>query len=222
MDGRILIFLLRAGLLALVLIILSGCGGNKLTQVVDDEEAAVINPEVARRNVDPPKIDTDDFEISAFAGMMSVEDFETGLVYGARLDYHVSERLFVEGSYGQTNVGETSYERLSGGTPLLTDDQRNLRYYDLALGYSILPGESFIGGSRAFNSALYFIAGVGNTDFADDSYFTVMFGAGYRMLLMSSMALHFDFRDHMFDTDLLGESKTTHNVEFTLGLSVFF
>ena len=222
MDGRIFIFLLKSLLFGLVVVAASGCASRMTSEGISDADAAVIEPQVARRDIDPPKIDTDDFEISGFVGLMSIEDFESGMVYGARLDYHVSERLFVGASYGQTDAGETSFEKLSGGVPLLTDEQRKLTYYDLSIGYNLLPGEVFIGRNRAFSSALYVLAGVGNTEFADDSFFTLMFGAGYRMLLMSSLAMHLDVRDHMFDTDLLGESKTTHNIEFTLGLSYFF
>ena len=55
-----------------------------------------------------------------------------------------------------------------------------------------------------------------------DDRFTVNFGAGYRFLLTDSVALHLDFRDHLFDIDLLGEEKTAHNLEGHLGVTVFF
>lgn len=226
MDSRILIFLLRGLLLGLFAVILSGCASGMKSGISSDGESAddgaVIEPDVARRKIDPPKIDTDDFEIGAFVGLMSVEDFETNAVYGLRLDYHVTENFFVEGNYGQTKIGETSYEKLSGGTQLLPDDQRELSYYDLSVGYNLLPGEAFVGRNRAFNGALYVLAGVGNTDFAGDNHFTLMLGAGYRMLLWRAMAMNVDFRDHIWDSDLLGESKTTHNIELSLGLSFFF
>lgn len=226
MDSRILIFLLRGLLLGLFIVISSGCAGRMKTGIPSDsvatDDGAVIEPDVARREIDPPKIDTDDFEIGAFVGLMSVEDFETNAAYGLRLDYHITEKFFVEGNYGQTKVGETSYEKLSGGAQLLPDDQRELTYYDLSVGYNLLPGEAFIGRNRAFNGALYVLAGAGNTDFAGDNHFTLMLGAGYRMLLWRAMAMHVDFRDHIWDSDLLGESKTTHNIELSLGLSFFF
>jgi outer membrane beta-barrel protein len=104
----------------------------------------------------------------------------------------------------------------------LNDDERTLKYYDISVGYNLLPGEVFIGKNRALNSALYVMAGAGNTDFAGDNYFTIVFGAGYRVLATDSIAVHFNVRDHMFDSDLLGDDKTTHNIEFNLGLTAFF
>lgn len=223
MEGGIRIFLLRVTLAALCVVSITGCfGGRAVTETAPDEQEGVIQPEVERREARPVKIDTDNFEIGAFYGLMSVEDFETNSEYGVRLAYHISEGFFVEGTYGTTDAGETSFEKLSGGAPLLTDDQRKLSYYDLSVGYNLLPGEVFIGRKRAYPSALYVVVGAGNTNFADDDFFTLVLGAGYRMLLTDWLALRVDVRDRLFDSDLLGEDKTTHNFEFNIGLSGFF
>ena len=111
---------------------------------------------------------------------------------------------------------------MSGGARLITDSERRFTYYNLNVGFNILPGEVFLGEGRAYNTNLYLIAGLGSTRFAGDDRFTVNFGAGYRFLLTDSVALHLDFRDHLFDIDLLGEEKTAHNLEAHLGITVFF
>ena len=210
---------------------LSGCAATKNLFGFDNESAPppsaegpgqVIDPEVERREIKEPAIDREDFEIGAFAGIMSIEDFGSDIVYGARLAYHITDGFFVEGTVGRTEAGLTSFEVLSGGARLITDSQRTLTYYNLNLGYNILPGEVFIGEGRAYNTNLYLIAGLGSTRFAGDDRFTVNFGAGYRFLLTDSVALHLDFRDHLFDIDLLGEEKTVHNLEGHLGFTVFF
>jgi len=210
---------------------LSGCAATKNLLGMGEETAPpptaedpgqVIEPEVERREIREADIDTENFEVGAFAGIMSIEDFESDIVYGVRLAYHVTEGFFVEGTVGRTEAGLTSFERLSGGAPILSGDDRNFTYYNLNLGYNILPGEVFFGENRAFNSSLYLIAGLGATRFAGDDRFTVNFGAGYRFLLNDSIALHIDFRDHLFDIDILGEDKTTHNLEAHVGVTVFF
>ncbi len=183
--------------------------------------APVISPEVERRAIKTPKIDSEDFEITGFVGLLSVEDFGSNTVYGARIAYHVTEGLFLEGSYGQTgDVDETSVEVLDN-IDLLGDD-RKYSYYDLTVGWNIFPGEVFIGKNHAFNSALYLVGGAGNTSFAGDDRFTVTLGAGYRVLATDAIALHLDVRDHIFDNDVTGEDKTTHNIEMDLGVSWFF
>ncbi|MBN8280639.1 MAG: outer membrane beta-barrel domain-containing protein [Gammaproteobacteria bacterium] len=183
--------------------------------------APVISPEVERREVTTPKIDTEDFEVTGYVGQISVEDFGTNFIWGLRGAYHVTESLFIEGTYAMSgDVDRTSVEVLDN-IDLLGED-RDYSYYDLAVGWNLLPGEVFIGRNHAFNSALYVLAGAGNTSFAGEDLFTLTFGAGYRVLATDSIALHFDVRDHLFDNDVTGEDKTTHNIEFNLGVSWFF
>ena len=227
MESRIRIFLLRLGLAGLALVLAAasgGCSRHALDKEAEADQAKpVIEPVVARRDVKAPKIRSEDFEVGAYAGFMSIEDFGSNAVFGARLAYHITEGLFAEATYGQSNAGKTSYEILSGGqTPLLTDAQRRFRYYDISLGYNLLPGEVFIGRDHAFNSALYVLLGAGNTSFAGDNFFTATYGAGWRVLATDSIAAHFDVRDHMFNTDITGTDKTTHNIEFNLGATWFF
>lgn len=188
----------------------------------EEESPQPIRPEVERRPINLAAIDTEDFELGVFFGVLSIEDFGSNPVYGARLAYHVSERLFVEAALGRSKGDKTSYERLSGSAELLSDSDRELTYYNLSLGFNLLPGEAFPLKGWAFNSQLYLIAGAGSTRFAGDDAFTVNFGAGYRFLATDWLALHLDVRDHMFDVDLLGENKLTHNLELTAGLTVFF
>jgi outer membrane beta-barrel protein len=125
-------------------------------------------------------------------------------------------------AYGISDTSETSYERLSGGAKLLTDEDRRLTYYNISLGYNLLPGEAYVSDDLAFNTSLYIIGGAGITRFAGEDLFTVNFGAGYRFLANDWLGLHIDFRDHMFDIDLLGVKKSTNNLEFHGGFTVFF
>jgi outer membrane beta-barrel protein len=222
MAGRICIFLLRNSLTAALAGLLFAVGAVRANDLMEHDNGSVIEPELQRRTITEADIDSEDFEAGAYAGVMSIEDFGTNFVYGVRASYHITEDFFVEAAYGRTEANETSYETLSGGAKLLTDSERKFDYYNISLGYNLFPGEAFIGGGHAFNTALYVIAGVGNTEFADDSHFTVNGGAGYRFLLTDWMALHVDVRDYIFKSDLFGNDKTTNNLEFTGGLTFFF
>lgn len=229
MESRIRVLLLIAGSLAL-----SGCSmwpfGKKDGEEPVPVEAttaegtapAVVEPEVERRKVKTPTIDATDFEVGGYVGTFSAEDFGVNPVFGARLAYHISEDFFAEAIVGRTETSRTSYERLSGAADLLTDDERKLTYYNLSFGYNLFPGEVFVGRGRAFNSAFYVTAGVGSVKFAGDDRFSASVGAGYRLLLNDWLALHMDVRDHMYEVDLLGSNKNTHNLETTLGITVFF
>jgi outer membrane beta-barrel protein len=72
------------------------------------------------------------------------------------------------------------------------------------------------------DSSLYLVAGAGSTDFGGDDEFTMVFGFGYRVLPTDSLAFHLNVRDHIFESDLLGQDDTYHNIEAILGLTFFF
>ena len=186
------------------------------------QQPQVVEPAVERRDVEPAAIDSENFEAGAFVGTVSIEDFGSSLLYGARIAYHFTEDLFAEATVGSSKAGKTSYEELSGSAELLTDSERQFTYYDLALGWNALPGEVFFGGQRAMPSAVYFTLGAGSTTFAGDDHFTVALGAGLRVLANDWIAVHLGVRDHMFDSDLLGEDKLTQNLQVSVGVTAFF
>lgn len=216
MESRLLRFFLKTGLVVPVV-----ATGIAVSAAQAEEIEQVVRPEIERREVKEADIDTENFEIGAFAGFMNVEDFGTNAVYGARIGYHVTEYVLVEASYGRTETGETSAERFSG-FQILEDEDRTLDYWNVSFAFNLLPGESFVGSRWAFTSDFFLIGGVGSTGFAGEDMFTWNFGFGYKVLANDWLALRVDARDHVFELDLLGESQTNHNLEFTAGLSLFF
>ncbi|WP_293747209.1 outer membrane beta-barrel domain-containing protein [uncultured Paraglaciecola sp.] len=186
-----------------------------------EAEQSVIEPNIERRDINEANIDSENFEFGLLVGVISIEDFSSSMVVGARAAYHVNEDFFVEATYGQADAGETSFEVLSGGAPFLTDEERNFRYYNVSLGYN-LNGETFFTDNLVFNSATYLTLGAGSTEFGGDERFTLTLGAGYRLLLTDYFALHLNVKDHLFNSELIGAEKTTHNIEYGLGATFFF
>lgn len=182
----------------------------------------VIEPEVERRRIKRPKIDTENVEIGVHYGALSIEDFGTNPSYGVSAAYHVTEDFFLRAELGRSTAGRTSFETLAGDVQLLTGDERYFTYYSLSLGYNFLPGEVFLGRGLAMNSAFYLIGGIGSTEFAGDHRFTVSFGAGYRVLPTDWLAVHVTVQDRVFESDLLGRSKLTNNIEAYVSATVFF
>jgi outer membrane beta-barrel protein len=191
-------------------------------QPKDLELEPLVVREPERREVKVDQIDTEDFEIGPYGGVLEVQDFGSNAVYGIRGAYHVTEDFFLEGTYGRSKLGETSFEKLSGNVQLLTDDQRDFSYYNLSLGYNIFPGEAFVGKRWAFRGGLYIIGGAGSSDFAGDNRFTINGGIGYRLAATDWLMFRVDIRDYVFKSDLLGSSETLNNIEFTGGLTLFF
>jgi outer membrane beta-barrel protein len=191
-------------------------------QPKDLELEPLVVREPERREVKVDELDTENFEIGPYGGVLDVQDFGSSGVYGLRAAYHVTEDFFLEAAYGRSKLGETSFERLSGNVQLLSDDQRDFSYYNLSVGYNLFPGEAFVGKRWAFRGGLYLIGGAGSSDFAGDQRFTVNGGFGYRLAATDWLMFRIDVRDYVFESDLLGKNETLNNLEFTGGLTLFF
>jgi outer membrane beta-barrel protein len=181
----------------------------------------VVVPEVDRRDITIPKYPSNDFEIGAFVGTYATQNFGSSAVGGLRLGYHITEDFFVQTVYAQTKVSDEAFRQvLPGG--VFPEEKEKLSYYNLSIGYNVLPGEVFIGTKRAKPTQLYIIAGVGSTKFDQQRRPTYNVGMGWRVFFADWLSLQVDMRDHIFSLDLLGKRQSTQNLEFTGGLSAYF
>jgi outer membrane beta-barrel protein len=181
----------------------------------------VVVPQVDRRDVKVPHIPSNDFEVGAFVGSYSAQNFGSSVVGGVRLGYHITEDVFVEGVYAQTKVSDENFRQvLPGG--VFPEEKEKLKYYNLSAGYNVLPGEVFFGTKHARPSAGYIIAGVGSTTFNDQRRQTFNFGFGMRLFFNDYFAAQLDAREHIFSLDLLGKRQSTRNPELSAGLTFFF
>jgi outer membrane beta-barrel protein len=211
----------RGFLLALAL----ACSTLAVTEVAaqsdEDAEGNLIEPQIERVDFDESLIDSYDIELAIYAGLLAIENFDTNLVAGLKLGYHVSEDFFVQASFGRSEVGETSFEKLTGGAPLLSSSERGVEYYLVSLGFNLFPGEAFLTDSTTFNTVFYVSGGIGSTRFAGDDHYTIGLAAGHRTIFADGFSLDIEMRDLIFDMDIFGREETTHNLEFTVSLNVF-
>jgi outer membrane beta-barrel protein len=204
----------------LLAIFLPVVGLAQAAETKDTNAEQVIQPQISRRDVRAPAIDTENFEIGAYIGILSVEDLGAYTDYGIRLAYHVTEDFFIEGVYGMSTISDESLCNL--GLCLFPTRQQDLTFYALSLGYNLFPGEVFTGKRHAMTSGVYLLAGVGNTTFLDEGHFTFNFGIGLRVLPVDWLDLSITMRDYIFQSDILGTTKTTNNFELAAAVSVYF
>src|SRR5271165_3405657 len=223
METRLSSVLLAAALLA-------GCswfhrGDKKPAQVAVEEppaEPSLIEPQVTRREVKTPKIKAKDFEVGAYFGALSIQDFGVNPIYGVRAAFHVTEDFFFESFAARSKAGSSSLEQVFPDITVVSNSGRYFTYYDLDVGYNVLPGEVFLGRGRAFNTALYATVGMGDVKFANQDNFALNFGVGTRIVINDWLAMHLDVRDHVFESSLFGVDKNVNNIEATLSLTTFF
>ena len=193
----------------------------KAERELQTQSEQVIKPEIERREIIIPKIDTEDFEVGFFMGQYNMEDFASNVVTGFKLTYHITERAFIEGTFGTTEVSDTTFRNILPGG-LFPNENEVLEYSYVVVGYNLFPGEFFPFEGVAWSSAFYLVAGAGNTSFVTKDHSTMVLGGGFRILPKDWFAIHMDVRRHSFESDITGTTKTINNLEISLGLSIYF
>ncbi len=214
-------------LLALAVLATSACSSMGREPVSGDDDAIVsrpsepvIQPELDRRDITRASIDTEDWEAGGYAGVISIEDFGTEPIYGARLAYHVTEDLYLEGDYARSTVSDSNFRNL--GAPLFDSEEEDLTTYSVSVGYQLLPGEVFVGSKWARASSMYLSFGAGNTEFAGEDSVTYLLGFGLRALPTDWLSLRLEARDRIMESDLVGENEWKHNFEVSFVVGAFF
>lgn len=181
----------------------------------------VIKPEVERRDIKIPNIDTENFEVGLYTGQYNMEDFGANTASGLRIAYHITERAFIEGAFGSTEVSDKTFRSILPGG-LFPNQVETLEYNYVIVGYNIFPGEFFPFDGVAWSSAFYLVAGAGNTSFVNKDHSTTILGGGFRILPKDWIAFHMDARRHTFESDITGTKKVINNLEISIGLSIYF
>lgn len=208
--------------------LLALAAGSTLAQATPQQPAneQVIQPEVDRRDVRLPRFPSKDFEVGVYGGIYATENFGSSGVGGLRLGYHITEDFFVQGHYGRTKISDEALRNIFPNGGPIPGGSQPLTYYNLSVGWNILPGEVFWGRNRAFASQVYVMGGVGSTKFdtgrGDLKRQTINLGLGMRVVFRDRFGVQVDLRDHMLNLDILGEDARRNHLELTTGLSYFF
>ncbi|SMF41210.1 outer membrane beta-barrel protein [Alteromonadaceae bacterium Bs31] len=195
--------------------------GGTIGGLSQDKKEAVIEPEKQPEPVHSAQIDTEHFELGAYVGVLNVEDFNSNPVMGLSFVYHINDKFIAQALYGSSTVSKATFEKLSD-SDFLADEDRNFRYLELLGGYKLLGGRSFFGSNTKVDSDLYLNAGFGQVNFADNSETGLVIGGSYRLVMTDWMTMSVDIRDHIFNREFIGDSKVTHNTEFSVGINALF
>lgn len=166
------------------------------------------------------QIDTEYFDVGVFMGVLNIEDFSSELVTGINATFNANENYFIQFNYLQADASLSSFEESQG--QLFSGSDRTFNHFDFLVGYNLFQGEHFFSDTNAKLSSLYLVTGVGDTEFGGEGSFTYTLGMGYQLALKREIILKVDYRDYIYKTNLIGENKSTHNTQFTVGLTYSF
>ncbi|MEM9102318.1 MAG: outer membrane beta-barrel domain-containing protein [Pseudomonadota bacterium] len=165
-------------------------------------------------------IDSEYFDAGIYVGTINIDDFTSEILIGTNATFKATEDFFLQFNYLRADTTLSSFERSQGR--LFEGSDRVFNHFDLLLGANLLQGEFFFLGNSAKLASLYIVAGVGDTDFGDESSFTYTIGSGFQIALTRSLLLRIDYRDHIYKSNLISEDEITHNIQLSAGLSILF
>jgi outer membrane beta-barrel protein len=128
--------------------------------------------------------------------------------------------VFIDVEYGASTISDTEYRNI--GLPLFAQEDTDVSFYSVLVGYNILPGEVYWSREKTLLTSLYLLAGVGSVNINDDNFVSLNFGFGVRLDLGGGKNIRVEARDRMIDSDILGSDKITNNTEMHIGMSWSF
>lgn len=188
--------------------------------LAQDENVRVIEPDVEGSEARYAAIDNERFELGAYFGMLSVEDFGSEVVSGIELSYHITPAWMLQFNYGEASVDKAAFE--IGDRSFLAENDRDFEYYSLSAAYRLLRGRSFFGSRNKYDSDIYLLAGPERVRFAGDGEWGLGFGVSYRLVLADWVTANVDIREHLVKRTFIGERKQTMNTELRIGFSWLF
>ncbi|WP_444994139.1 outer membrane beta-barrel domain-containing protein [Aliikangiella sp. IMCC44359] len=166
------------------------------------------------------QLDNELFELGFTTGLINIQDFGSEFITGINASFLASEDVFMQINYIFTEADLSSYEKSQG--ELFSNNDRNFKHFDFLVGYNLYQGELFFSGSQAHLSSLYFVAGIGDTEFGGEESFTYTIGMGYQIGLSRNYNLKLDYRDYIYDSSLLLQDEQTHNGQLSVSINYVF
>ena len=185
------------------------------------ESVVAISPKKAVPEVKTAKIDSESFELGAYLGFLSIEDFDTVSLYGLAFNYHINSDFILAINLGQSEAAESSFEELLDSEFLPNRDD-GFQYTSVAIGYKLFHGRSYLSKKLKFNSRLYVSGGLENVDFGGETNLGLVLGLTYKVVITDWLTGDLNFKDHIVQREFLDQDKTTQNIEFALGFNALF
>lgn len=176
----------------------------------------IVKPDTEQDIIKDSDIRNVSMNLGVYAGLISFENFNTNYIAALYFSYPFNEKVFVEAEYGVSAINDTEYRNI--GLPLFANEESDVTFYTVLVGYNLLPGEVYWSKDKTLISRFYLIGGIGSISFDNKDTVSINLGAGFKMELDENKSVRFEARDRIFDVDTLGTDKLSNNTEFHLGI----
>jgi outer membrane beta-barrel protein len=160
-------------------------------------------------------------ELSVNAGYFVSDLFEATYVLGGAYTYHMTEDTAVEGSFLWTHANADIVRAVEDGRAVtMRDLHAPVMFFGSTLLWYPLHGKLQFGG-EVIHFDIHLDAGVGAVDSPTSRGVTGIGGLGFKFFGGEALAVRIDFRDLVYQQELLSQDFLVNDLTVTAGLSLF-
>jgi len=160
-------------------------------------------------------------EFTAGGGYFISDLFSATYIARAAYTFHMTEQTALEIGGAWTHQDADTIRAIEGGRGTVLDDEfaRTL-FAEAVLLWSPIYGKLRFGGS-VMRFDMHFDAGFGVVDSPTSRGASGVAGIGFKLFLGQPVALRLDFRDRIYQQELLDEGFIVNDLSITAGISLF-
>ena len=193
---------------------------------------SIIAPKIERNQINTPNSNTKLLDGSAYVGLFKLEGFQTQPLTGIQMALHPLNWLFIEANYGVSQVNDDDRESV-GFKSTIADEK--LEILSVNLGIQVAKSQIMLNRNHptALNANGYLSVGAGNMKISIDPQLdaqkqntveldTIVLGLGFKLMLNQWLIIDSTVRDHISTEAILDDESKGHNLEFRVGLGVYY
>ena len=235
---------LRVGGLAAALAVLSAAPGARAAESeADDAEEETAKAEAAKPGGDAcidedVKADlfakrkqrtsrdrlfqqTNRHELTAWGGYYVSDLFDGTYIIGGAYTYHMTEDFAVEATGALTKYTSAGGAELERTFAVLQGKEQDVTIFEALLVWAPLHAKMRFFADSIVHFDVFLDAGAGVVDSALSTGVAGTGGLGFKFFFGHATALRFDFRDHVYQMNLLARHEIANDLTATLGMSVY-
>jgi len=144
---------------------------------IDGSKRKIVNPSISQTEFSKASIDNENFELIAYTGFYSFENFDTRAMIGAKGSFHFNNRLFIDLDYAGSSV---KGDAIINNNAISVDE--GLSRYDAGLVINLFDGRMYLNDGFALSNEFYLKYAQGKIEINNAKNDFSSIGMGIRLL----------------------------------------
>jgi outer membrane beta-barrel protein len=164
---------------------------------------------------------TNRHELTAWGGYYVSDLFDGTYIVGGAYTYHMTEDFGVEATGAYTRYTSAGGPELERTFAVLQGKDQQVAIFEALLVWAPLHAKMRFFADSIVHFDVFLDAGAGVVDSALSTGVAGVGGLGFKFFMGKATAIRLDFRDHVYQMNLLAQHEIANDLTATLGMSVY-